>query len=206
MQMQASPNHHRRHHSWPPFRLHIPHRKHIDEDPFSFFLSLDGDSAGSMIDHMDADIDVSSRSRSHSPNMFHNKAKLLASPTGKSIVRLKKWVEKMEVRYFHLKRPQLEEQSTVPEIIVSDTEVPKPCLKRPASPSELEEIERAIPIPISPPLRGRRSRRSSRRPYGGQMVRTHSKRARVWREPSEEIWSVMEEDEEDDEIGLGISI
>ena len=207
MQPRANHHHHQRNHSWPPFRLHIPHRKSIDEDPFSFFISSDSDSAGSIIDHMDADIETSIRSRSHSPQMLHNRAKLLASPTGKSIVKLKKWVEKMEVRYFHLKRPHpsaaSNEPSKVPDIVVSDADTPEPNLKRPASPTELEMIEEAIPIPFSPPLRGRRSRRSSRRPYGNIMVRGHSKRARVWTEPSDNIWPVMEEDEE---IGLGISL
>ncbi|MCJ1323637.1 hypothetical protein MMC10_000298 [Thelotrema lepadinum] len=205
MQTLPRASYHKRHHSWPPFKLHVPHKKRIDEDPFSFFLSSDGDNAGSMVDHMDADIDNSNRSRSHSPRMFRNKAKLLASPTGRSILKLRKWVERMEVRYFHLKRPEPEAPSVVPEITVSEADIPKPNLKRPASPTELEEIERAIPIPLSPPLRGRRSRRSSRRPYGNRMVRSHSKRARVWREPSEDIWSV-EEEEEDEDIGLGISI
>ncbi|KAI4155921.1 MAG: hypothetical protein LQ340_000647 [Diploschistes diacapsis] len=202
MPMRPLANHHRRNHSWPPFKLHVPHRKHIDEDPFSFFISDTG-SARSMIDHMNADIDTDLRSRSHSPRMAHNKARLLASPTGKSILKLKKWVEKMEVRYFRSRSPDAPSPAAVPYIVGPDADTPRPNLKRPASPEELEEIARSVPISISPPLRGRRARRTSRRPYGNRMVRSHSKRARAWREPDEEIWPVLEEDEE---VGLGISV
>ena len=207
-------NYHKRHHSWPPFKLPHHNVKNIDEDPFSFFISSDTDSAGSIVNqdyHMNADIDLAPRSRSHSPRMSHNRAKLLASPTGKSIIKLKKWVEKMEIRYFHMKRHQPltpQSHSILPDITISDADaeqapdISQSNLKRPASPDELERIEQAIPIPLSPPLRGRRTRRSSRRPYGNRMVRSHSKRARVWQEPDEELWPVMEEDE----IGLGITV
>ena len=204
MLTRQSAKQHRRNHSWPPFRLHLQHSKDIDEDPFAFFISSDNDSAGFMSDHMNADIDIVTRSRSHSPRMAHNKAKLLASGTGKSILKLKKWVEKMEVRYFHSKPPQATSPSlpsVVPDIVVPDADASKPCLKRPMPLDEPENIVEYIPVPVSPPLRGRSSRRSSRRPYGNRMVRGHSKRARAWREPGESIWSVMEEEE-----GLGIMI
>ena len=213
---RAHSKHHHRNHSWPPFRLHISHRKDIDEDPFSFFISSDNDSAGSMNDHLNADIDGMSRSRSHSPRLGRNRAKLLSSPTGKSILKLRKWVEKMEVRYFHARASgpsrlpklpdvseasQLDNMEGIPSVRVSDADTPRPSLKRPASPDESEEMVQYIPILDSPPMRGRRSRKSARRAYGDRMVRSHSKRARAWKEPGEGIWPVVEEDEQD---GLGV--
>ena len=190
--------HHVRRHSWPPFRLsNLHHKKDIDDDPFSFFISPSNDLAGFDFDHMNADIEPESRSRSLSPSMIRNKGKILNSPT---ISRLKKWVQKMEARYLHTRYSA---PSKVPTLLITPPDSPIIGMKRPASPEPLERTV-DIPIQVSPPLRGRRTSRSARRPYGNRMVRSHSKRARVWREPGEDIWPVMEEDGED--IGLGISV
>lgn len=199
--MVAKPQakHHSRRHSWPPLRLsNFHHKKDINDDPFSFFISPSDDSATFIFDHMNADIEPETRSRSLSPSMIHNKGKILKSPT---MTKLRKWVEKMEARYLHTRRSST---SKVPSLLITPPESPMTGIKRPASPEPLEPVIEMDYAPVSPPLRGRRSHRTARRPYGNRMVRSHSKRARVWREPGEDIWPVMEDDAED--IGLGISI
>jgi hypothetical protein len=192
-------NHHKRNNSWPPFRLDTLHQNQdINEDPFAFFISPspDSEAAELLFDHMNADIDSEPRSRSLSPSMVHNQGKLIHSP---AISKLKKWVEKMEIQYFHAKRSLRSRHGS----LLTPPETPKSTLgvKRPPSPEQIEPIIEAVPLPVSPSHRGRRSNRSARRPYGNRMVRSHSKRARVWKEPGDDIWPVMEEQED---IGLGI--
>ena len=175
--------HHKRHHSWPPFRLHHSHqKKEIDEDPFAFFLSTANDGEQYVVDYMNADIATfspSPRPRSLSPaKLRKHSRKSLGSPTVNAILKLKKWIEKMETRYRHRRPSPSTEESLY-------TEFPTP------------------PMPISPTLRGRRTARRVSQSVGNRTVRSHSERPRVWIEPSYGIWPVMEEQED---VGLGISL
>lgn len=175
---------HKRNHSWPPFRLHNIHPKqNIDEDPFSFFISGSEDVEEYVVDYMNADIeDVPPRSRSLSPFRRHKKSpKSPNTPTTTAIRRLKKWIENMETKYLHHRRsPSPAESFSSPE-------------SEPITP----------PVPISPPLRGRKVIRRASRSVGNRAVRSHSGKPRVWREPSQDIYPVLEEHED---IGLGIVI
>ena len=176
-------SHHKRHHSWPPFRLHHFHqKKDIDDDPFAFFLSSANDGEQYVVDYMNAGTETfspSPRPRSLSPARFRKSShKSHGSPTISAVLKLKKWIEKMEARYRHRR------SSLSPEDMLS-TEFPSP------------------PMPLSPQLRGRRTARRVSKSVGDRMVRSHSGRPRVWIEPSRGIWPVMEEQED---IGLGISL
>ncbi|MCJ1421839.1 hypothetical protein MMC32_008206 [Xylographa parallela] len=174
--------HHRRSHSWPPFRVHSLERpKDIDENPFAFFITATRDSNEIPEDPMSAGIEKTPRSRSLSPlrlRVKHN-PDLASLTVPNPFSRLKRWIQKMEKQYFH--QGQL-----------SPLEVPQntPVSLLPRS-------------PISTPSRGRGNIRGSPRSLRSPDSRSHSGRPRVWREPSEDIWPVVEEQEE---IGLGISL
>ena len=186
-----------RRYSWPPFKLSfITKKKDIDEDPFSYFMEP-------LIDEpprISTNIESNTRSRSLSPRMASNKIKILQSPV---ISRLKQWVQNMEVRYLHVNHGPLSDETTqLPT--PSRTPSPSGSSKRPASPEEEPEMMLDVmDITSSPSQRGRRRTRSARRQYGDRVVRSHSKKARVWREPDSDLWSVLEESED---IGLGIQI
>ena len=177
-------SHHKRHHSWPPFHVHHFHhqKKDIDEDPFSHFLSEAKDGERYIVDYMTADVETfspSPRPKSLSPHRLRKSAgRSHGSPTINAILKLKKWIERMEARYRHRK--------------------PSP------SPQEFDFTEFPTPpMPISPPLRGRKTMPRVSKSVGNRMVRSHSGRPRVWMEPSRGIWPVMEEQED---VGLGISL
>ena len=176
-------SHHKRHHSWPPFRLRaVHHRKNIEEDPFSFFLSAadDDDAEEYVVDYMNADIRDDSRSRSLSSLHFPiSEAKPHSPATTSAILKLKKWVERMESRLLHHSPGSSPRQDT---ILQSET----------------------LSVPTSPPHRGRRTLRRSSMSIGNRAVRSHSGRPRIWQEPGEDIWPVLEEQE--DAAGLGISL
>ncbi|CAF9927024.1 MAG: hypothetical protein GOMPHAMPRED_004295 [Gomphillus americanus] len=186
-----------RRYSWPPFKLSFTtKKKDIDEDPFSYFMEplVDESPLNS------ANVGSNIRSRSLSPRTASNKDKVLKSPV---ISRLRQWVQNMEVRYLHVNRGPLSDEITqLPT--PPRTPSPSPSSKRPASPEEEPEMMLdVIDITSSPSQRGRRRTRTARRQYGDRTVRSHSKKARVWREPDSDLWSVLEEP---DDVGLGIQI
>ncbi|MCJ1404534.1 hypothetical protein MMC11_007760 [Xylographa trunciseda] len=174
--------HHRRSHSWPPFRVHSLERpKDIDENPFAFFITTAGGSDEIPEDSMSAGIEKTPRSRSLSPLYRHKRQNpdLASLTVPNPFSRLKRWIQKMEKQYFH--QGQL-----------SPFEVPQ------------NTPESLLPrSPVSPPSRGRGNIRGSPRSLRSLDSRSHSGRPRVWREPSEDIWPVVEEHEE---VGLGISL
>ena len=211
------PHHHRRH-SWPPFKLHLPHLPHhaakklpIDDDPQSYFLSPTPSPGGPdadetyIFDYMSASIETSPRARSLSPHRRSASASPSYfrpprhSPTTAAVVKLRKWMQHMEARYLY-RRVRQEGRS------------PASGQKRKASSppidgDRMEGIEEEGSVsPVSPP-RGRKTLRRSRDRAGGR-VRSHSGRPRVWQLPSEDIWPVLEEEQEEDEDahGLGITV
>ena len=189
----ASPNHLsrplrmrtlRKRHSWPPLRK--PRAffldESIDENPFAYFISPAEDRDVFTNSHLAADIDDRRRSRSLSPAHRGGLSALAATAAASSpTAKLKKWIERMELRC--LRRSP------------SASEIPMPS---PNPPKPLQAYQT-----VSPPVRGRRDIRSSSRRRVNRNTRSHSRRPRVWREPSKDIWPVSEEGEE---IGLGISI
>lgn len=209
MSVRPSFAHHKRNHSWPPFRLHLPHhhapsskRSSIDEDPFAFFLSTSASIEDYVLDCMNADIGPASpRRRSLSPNHHRPRKSSDSSPrphATAAILKLKKWVEKMETRYLRHGRQTSPCASASSAATAPDVEPPEIVL-------DISELPQ--PLALSPPLRGRRPVRRSKRSIGDRVVRSHSGRPRAWREPSRDIWPVSE-DEEDLEamMGLGISL
>ena len=171
----------RKRHSWPsshPSRTTHFH-ENIDFDPFAFFISPASEQDQD-INNLSAGIELGKRSKSLSPTLHREKTVLSAltavpSPT----VKLKRWIERMELLCFR-RSPRMSER-------------PVP------SPDTLAFPE--FVIPRSPPCRGRRNVRT------GSVHRVTSnrwdiaRRRRVWREPSEQIWPVVEEGED---VGLGI--
>jgi hypothetical protein len=163
-------------HSWPPsgksrsFQID----KKMDEDPFAYFISPADDR------DVDFDIDLEAgirdgrwRSRSSSPrdsrrNRKFRKASSHAADAPTS--SFKRWIERMEKQYFH-RRPS---SHTVP--------LPGPLTSHPP--------------PTSPPLRGRPCHRAGTAQHVPQLRRTPARRPRSWREPSLEIWPVLEEQED----------
>ena len=185
-QKASSDSHHKRSHSWPPFRLHHAQpKKTIDENPFAFFVSAPEDGEAVPEDSLAAGIEETPRARSLSPFLTRRKPiePDLAALTAEShIAKLRKWIVKMERRYMNHKLPN---HLSVPE-------------NSPASPLQQS--------PGSPQLRGRGNTRGSPRTLASRTrgTRSHSAKPRVWREPAEYMWSVPEEQEE--VVGLGISM
>ena len=184
-------------HSWPPIRKfrYTYTDDTIDSDPFAYFVSPAEDRLVYLEGSLTAGIYTKRRSRSLPP--FHSRkprVQLSISFMSKSpTARLKRWIERMEKQYFHCG--------------YRDTAIPDPIIKviEPRQKSSVPTREPVI-IAISPPARGRRDARTgSRQRRVGHNGRTPPRRPRVWREPSSEIWSVAEEDEEANP-GLGISV
>lgn len=175
----------RKRHSWPPLRKPraFYFDKSMDEDPFAYFISPAGDRDVFFNSHLAADISPKRKSRSlspahHSDLTILNAATAASSPTAK----LKRWIEKMELRCFH-RSPAMSERL-----------MPSP------DPPRAPEIMQTS----SPPVRGRRNIRVGSRQRVGNNGRSKPRRPRVWREPSKDIWPVSEEGEE--EFGLGIMV
>ena len=174
--------HHKRSHSWPPFRLHTAtQKKDIDDNPFAFFISASGGPDTFPDDSLAAGIEQSPRARSLSPflSRSHHAPNLAALTAASHIAQLKKWIIKMERRYFNYKPPS---PSGVPQ-------------NSPAS-----SLQRS---PALPQMRGRGNTRGSPRSLASRGTRSHSARPRVWKEPGGDIWTVLEEQED---VGLGISM
>lgn len=180
-----SDRHHKRSHSWPPFLLHhVQPKKDINENPFAFFVSVPEGAEAVPDDSLAAGIEETPRARSLSPFLTRRQARepdLAALTVESHIAKLRKWILRMERRYFNHKLPN---HLGVPE-------------NSPASP--------LLRSPGSPQLRGRGNTRGSPRAVASRTrgTRSHSAKPRVWREPSDDMWPVPEEQEE---VGLGISM
>lgn len=172
-------------HSWPPLRVSRKSyfNESIDSDPFSYFISPASDRDFFINSDLSAGIDANKRSKSLSPPPLTPRTILSAvtSPASSPTAKLKRWIERMELRCFR-RSPR-----------ASERPMPSP------DPPELPEIV----APRSPPIRGRREMRSGSSLRVNQHQRSKPRRPRVWREPSEGIWSLAEEEEE---IGLGILV
>ena len=174
----------RERHSWPPLRKPraFYFAEAVDQDPFAYFISPADERDVFVNSHLAADIDNKRRPRSLSP-FRRNSFKILSlggavtSPTAK----LKRWIERMELRCFRRSPSRMEQAMPSPD------------------PSELLNTARTV----SPPLRGRRNVRISSSNRVTPNTRSRPRRPRVWREPSKDIWPVAEEREE---IGLGIHL
>ena len=171
----------RKRHSWPPLRKPRAFyaNRVIDDDPFAYFISPAEDRDLFTENYLTAGIASTQRPRSLSPMPVSRKSHPKLS-TGKSpTLRLKRWIERMEMYYFHRSPPD-------PQALNPITELREP---------------KQFKV-VSPPVRGRRDFRSSSCDRISQTVRTPPRKPRVWRQPSEDIYTVFEEGEE---VGLGIS-
>lgn len=167
----------RKQHSWPPLRksrtFYID--KNIDEDPFAYFISPAEDRDVFLESDLAAGIHNDRKSRSLSP--FHKKSHRIQPCVARSpTTKLKHWIEKMERQYFH--------RGSTNHVVL------------------LPESSKA-PKTTSPPLRGRRDNRDSSSFRVNHSLRSPPRRPRAWREPSVDIWPVLEEAED---VGLGIAI
>lgn len=163
--------------SWPPLR--IPRKfymdEKIDEDPFAYFISPAEDRDVFFESNLAAGIDRNRTSRSLSPS-DHKHRRNRISVAKSPTFKLKRWIEKMERQYFHRGSPSHR---------VAPPEPPKP------------------PETVSPPLRGRRDRRTGSSDRVTNNIKSPQRRPRAWREPSIDIWPVLEEAED---VGLGINV
>ena len=176
--------HHKKRHSWPPFHSGKLQESGdgIDSDPFAYFISSAEDVEA------DAGISTKPRSRSLSPAIRRARKPLYKSSNRRSpTAKLKRWIERMEKQYFHRSSNDV----LSPRIVLIEPRSLSPPVITPTV------------VPISPPLRGRHDARLTSSQRVGVNGRTPPRRPRVWREPSSEIWSVAEEDEN---VGLGISV
>lgn len=169
----------RKRHSWPPLRkpMSLYINEKIDEEPFAYFVSPPNDGDIFFATGLAADVGSNRRCRSLSPS--HNKSTSILSEDKADIspiAKLKRWILKMERYYSHRKSPSKEASALLP-------------LKAPAT--------------SSPPVRGRRDTRTSSSSRVTHNLRSPPRRSRAWREPSMDLWSVVEEEQED--AGLGIT-
>ena len=171
-------------HSWPPMSKGKPpsDAASIDADPFAYFVSPLEES------YSDAGIGIRSRSHSLPPFCRRTRASLFTTKKAKSpAAKLKYWIKKMEKLYAH------RSASAPPTPVIVVIEPRSPQARQESNPGGATR---------SPVSRGRGNTRQT----SGQRVaangRTPPRRPRVWREPSSDIWSVAEENEE---IGLGIT-
>ena len=171
----------RKRHSWPPLRKPRAFyaNENVDEDPFAYFISPAEDRDIFTGSYLTAGITSRQRSRSLSPVTIRRKSHTKLSASKSPTLRLKKWIERMERCYFHRTPP-----GPQPQIPIIEVREPK------------------HPEIATSPIRGRRDSRSSTHDRISQTVRTSPRKPRVWREPSESIWTVVEEGED---VGLGIT-
>ena len=216
---------HARRHSWPPFKLSFPSLPSSpkttqppspspspsspitdDDDPFPHFLSPQAspDPEAYIFDYMTASIDPApvrrSRARSASPPRTAPSPPYYAlppraGPTTQAIAKLRAWMERMEARYRY-RWPR-------------DGGAPAPDRKRKAASPPPDDVEMADGSsgdegPVSP-ARGRKTLRRSRGSVGAG-ARGHSGRPRVWRSPPSDMWTVLEDEGEDETMGLGIAV
>ena len=171
----------RKRHSWPPLRkpraFYI--KEKIDDDPFCYFISPVEDRTIFTESYLTAGIASRQRPRSLSPVPARRISQTKFSATKSPTLRLKKWIERMEKYYFNRSSPSLQPQAPIIEV------------------REPKQADTG-----SPTVRGRPDVRSSSHSRISQTLGTPPRKPRVWRKPSEDIWTVVEEGEE---VGLGIS-
>ena len=168
----------RKRNSWPPLRQPISFyvNEKIDEEPFAYFISPADDGDVFYATSLTAGVGSNQRSRSLSP--FHCKSTSILSEDesdNSPVAKLKRWIQRMERQYFHRKTP-IKETTTV-------------------------QPPRA-PAISSPPVRGRGDTRTSSSSRVTHNFRSPPRRPRVWKEPSTDLWTVAEEQED---VGLGIT-
>lgn len=166
-------------HSWPPLcePRSLSVEQKIDEDPFAYFISPTEDLDIFFEADLAAGIrDNRCKSRSLSPvypRRTHKLRKAWSHLADSPTLTFKRWIDRMEKQYFH----RGSSSHTIP--------LPGPSESLP-------------PPPISPPLRGRRIYRTGAAQRVIHTMRTSPrKRPRSWREPSIDIWPVLEEQEDD---------
>ena len=168
----------RKRHSWPPLRKPISFyiNEKIDEEPFAYFISPADDRDVFYATSLTAGVGSNQRSRSLSP--FHGKSTSILSEDesdNSPVAKLKRWILRMERHYFHRKSPIKEIPTMQPS---------------------------RAPATSSPPVRGRRDTRTSSSSRVTHDLRSPPRRPRAWKEPSMDLWSVPEEQ---DDVGLGIT-
>lgn len=126
-----------------------------------------------------------------------------ASPTT-AIVMLRGWLDRMEKMYFHKKPGVLVEGNG--SVNTPYAEKREPFLAMPISPPltpgyaassttrDTQATQQLQETQLSP-LRGRKRVRRSSRSVGNRAVRSYAGHRRVWREPSEDMYPLSEEDE-----------
>lgn len=167
----------RKRHSWPPLRkpMSFYTSEKIDEEPFAYFISSADDRDVFFATGLAADVGSNQRSRSLSP--FHKKFTTTLSEDeadNSPVAKLKRWILRMERNYFHRKSPSKETPA-------------------------IHSLK--VPVTSSPPVRGRRDTRTNSSSRVTHSLRSPPRRPRAWREPSMDLWSVAEEQED---VGLGI--
>ncbi|MCJ1223494.1 hypothetical protein MMC12_000136 [Toensbergia leucococca] len=161
-----------KHCSWPPLResKRINPGNEIDENPFAYFVTPAEELQDFDGNDLAAGIDNKPRSRSLSPFHRDRPHTIAATSTRESAAaKLKRWIERLQLRYFH------------PFDIR-----PPPRRSPPHTPVSSEPSKLAIPS----------SPTSSPRDRAEEFSRHRSARPRAWREPSEDIWPVIEERED----------
>lgn len=178
----------RKRHSWPPLHKR-PHasnfQESVDENPFSYFISDPFENGDAWLTGITAGIDNAPRSRSYSPR--HRTTLMSTVVPSSPTKKLKKWIEKMELRCFH-RSPRRS----------------PPIMQRPLPSPELFTPSKT-PLTISPPVRGRRNFRVGSTHRITPNGRSKPRRTRAWKAPSAEIWPVAEETE-GESVGLGIVV
>lgn len=178
----------RKRHSWPPLRKPRSFfaEDNIDQDPFAYFISSSEDRDAFVDNDLTAGIDRKRRAHSLSPNLHKTRTLSLAVAAASSpTMKLKKWIQRMELRCFHRSPPIMQRPMPSPDT---------PTLSQ-------------MPQTVSPPARGRRDFRvGSSRNHNGHGGRRSARPQRVSRAPSGDIWTIAEEGDSKDELGLGIIV
>lgn len=170
----------RKRHSWPALQAKKSHARtspSIDQDPFAYFVSSALDEESVLQSHFRAGIPT--RRRSHSLPSFRATSKrhgqTATDKARKRVTKLKKWIERMQVAYLHHSPPG-----------------PVTVSPPPVSPTTLDEF-----LDMG---RGRDIRSTATSRVRAK-TRTPPRKPRAWKQPSDNIWPLVEEAEE---IGLGI--
>lgn len=165
-------------HSWPSLRVTKSPRssKPIDQDPFAYFVSPVLDEESVIQFRLSAGITNPRRSRSlPSFRLKSGRGQTATDRARRRVAKLKKWIERMQLAYFHHRTlvPATSPTPPVPQMMAEE------------------------PIAID---RGRDTQVIATSRIRAQ-TRTPPRKPRVWRQPSDNIWPVAEEMEE---VGLGI--
>ena len=208
--------------SWPTYdrTRNVPVGRSFDQNPFAHYISTPENNDQSS-DESNVSAGITStrpsarRCHSLSPDLRKTRAFLLRhGPASSPTFKLKRWIERIEGRYFH-RSPRFVETSTPsprvtqnspdsPQVI--DIELGSPRIieiapKPLGSGIALQQMPTLPDMPqvvtVSPPSTGRRNNRVRPRQRPGW------RRPRSWSAPGAGLWTVTEE-AEGEEIGLGI--